>query len=85
MEDSPSKLFSLPSAGKYLIALLAASLLVTITTPARAAESARSTYGAAAAADFGAAVVPEKTGLHLRADISYFDGDLLMISVFTSL
>lgn len=50
--------------------------LFLLTVPSWAAESGRSTYGAASAADFGAGIVPEKPGLHLRTDVSYYDGDL---------
>ncbi len=50
--------------------------LFALTAPGRAAEFGRSTYGALASADFGAGIVPEKTGLHIRTDVSYYDGDL---------
>lgn len=51
-------------------------LLCALALPSWAAESGRSSYGASSAVDFGAGIVPENTGLHLRTDVSYYDGDL---------
>jgi hypothetical protein len=56
----------------YRILLLAALM----AAPALASESARSTYSAGSALDFGAGITPPVDGLFLREDIWYFDGDL---------
>lgn len=51
-------------------------LLVTfLDLPAHASESARSSYGAVSAADFGTAVLPPTNGLYIREDLWYYDGD----------
>lgn len=51
-------------------------LMLTFTANVFASESARSTYSAGSALDFGAGSTPPVDGLFVREDVWFFDGDL---------
>lgn len=72
-------------AGKYSIALLVGGLLAARLPPARAAESARGTSGSRVIHDAALARQLKAQYFHEFEAVNRFEGNLVIISVFTSL